>query len=162
MKIVQSNSHHCFVCGVDNPAGLKITFESSGEGEVWTNTRFSKNHQGYPGIVHGGVIAAVLDEAAGRATMKNKRPEINLVTGKLTVRYLKPVRVDEKVMIEGKVISDKGRVYLCKSTLSSEQDGVLAEAEVVLVEPGQELLSTLEVGDDQWIDQEDQEAENDH
>jgi uncharacterized protein (TIGR00369 family) len=162
MKIVQSNSHHCFVCGVDNPAGLKVTFTGNGEGEVWTKTCFSGNHQGYPGIVHGGVIAAILDEAAGRATMKHKRPEVNLVTGKMTIRYLKPVRVNEEVLVEGKVITTKGRVYQCQSKIRSEKDGILAEAEVVLVEPGQELLSNLEIAGDQWIDQEDQEADNDH
>jgi uncharacterized protein (TIGR00369 family) len=161
MRIVQSNTHQCFVCGIDNPTGLKITFESDGEGKVWTKKRFTKEHQGYPGIVHGGVLAAVLDEAAGRATMKHKRPEITLVTGKMAIRYRKPVRVDDLILIEGMMVSHNGRVYQCSSTLKSEQGELLAEAEVTMVEPGKELASTIVPAENQWIDQVNEEAAND-
>jgi uncharacterized protein (TIGR00369 family) len=161
MRIVQSNTHQCFVCGIDNPNGLKITFESDGEGKVWARKRFSKEYQGYPGIVHGGILAAVLDEAAGRATMKHKRPEVNLVTGKLSIRYRKPVHVDELILVEAMVVSHSGRVYQCESRLKSEAGELLAEAEVMMVEPGQELALTIVPADDQWIDQENVEAAND-
>lgn len=161
MRILQSNTHHCFVCGIDNPTGLKITFESDGEGRVWAKKRFSRQYQGYPGIVHGGVLAAVLDEAAGRATMKHKRPEINLVTGKLSIRYRKPVFVDELILVEAMMVSHNERVYHCVSMLKSEAGELLAEAEVIMVEPGQELASTIVPADDQWIDQENEEAAND-
>jgi uncharacterized protein (TIGR00369 family) len=154
MTIIQSNTHQCFVCGVDNPAGLKITFESNGEGKVQAKIRFSMQFQGYPGIVHGGVIAAVLDEAAGRATMKGKRPEFSLVTGKLSVRYRKPVKVEEWVTVEGTYEACSGRVHTCKGKLISESGEVLADADVVLVEPAQELVDAITTTDDQWIDHE--------
>jgi uncharacterized protein (TIGR00369 family) len=154
MKIIQSNTHQCFVCGVDNPAGLRITFESDGEGKVQARVRFSKQFQGYPGIVHGGVIAAVLDEAAGRATMKSRRPEVTLVTGKLTVRYRKPVIVDDWITVKGNYETYSGRVHTCSSNMISESGEILAEAEVVLVEPAKELVEAITTTDDRWIDQE--------
>lgn len=161
MRIVQSNTHKCFVCGIDNTYGLKITFESNGEGVVTARKIFSTTYQGYPGIVHGGVIAAVLDEVAGRATMKSKRPDVSMVTGKLSIRYRKPVRVNEEVMIEGKMISKSGRVYQCTSNMRSTSGELLAEADVTLVEPDDELVTAITTADDQWIDYDEKEAEND-
>jgi acyl-coenzyme A thioesterase PaaI-like protein len=161
MKIIQSNTHHCFVCGIDNPYGLKIEFTSNGDGKVTAKKTFPQAYQGYPGIVHGGVLAAVLDEAAGRATMKDIRPEVALVTGKLSVRYRKPVRVNEEIYIEGTVNGHSGKIYQCRSTISSINGEILAEAEVTLVEPGNDLISQIAVGNDQWIDHVDSEVEND-
>jgi len=152
MTINQSNTHHCFVCGIDNPFGLHIHFTSDGNGFVPAQKIFSSEFQGYPGIVHGGVISAVLDEAAGRATMQNKRPEFILVTGKLIVHFRKPVKINEIIYIEGNTLSQTGRVYQTKSWLKNSNGDVLAEAEVTLVQPGEALIESIELADDQWVD----------
>ncbi len=157
MTITQSGTHQCFVCGIDNPAGLKIVFKSDGLGQVSARKVFTKDHQDYPGVVHGGVIAAVLDEAAGRATMKGKRPDIDLVTGKLSIRYRKPVKVGQEIFIEGRMESVSGRVYTCTSKMRAENGDILAEAQVVLIEPDKDLLGSISIGDDQWVDYKDQE-----
>jgi acyl-coenzyme A thioesterase PaaI-like protein len=150
--IKQSSTHHCFVCGVDNPRGLKIDFSSDGNGNVTAKTIFSSEYQSYPGIVHGGIISACLDEAAGRSVVPAKRPDIVLVTGKLVVRFRKPVRINTPIQIEGKFISRSGRVYQTKGWLKDESGDVLAEADVTLVEPGTELFDSIQPGDDQWVD----------
>jgi acyl-coenzyme A thioesterase PaaI-like protein len=137
---------------VDNPYGLKINFCSDGNGFVTAQTIYSKNFQGYPGIVHGGIITATLDEAAGRAAIMTKRPDIVLVTGKIEVRFRKPTRVNELISIEGKFISRTGRVYQTQSWLKDSNGEILAEADVTLVEPGKVLTSSIEPGDDQWVD----------
>jgi Uncharacterized protein, possibly involved in aromatic compounds catabolism len=151
-EIKQSSTHHCFVCGVDNPRGLQINFSSDGNGTVTAKKVFSADFQGYPGIVHGGVISACLDEAAGRSVVMVKRPDIVLVTGKLTVRFRRPVPINTPILIEGKLISHTGRVYQTQGCLKDESGHVLAEADVTLVEPGGDLLSAIEVGDDEWVD----------
>jgi acyl-coenzyme A thioesterase PaaI-like protein len=151
-NIRQSSTHHCFVCGIDNPHGLQINFSSDGEGLVTAEKVFPEEFQGYPGIVHGGVISAVLDEAAGRATVKRARPEIVLVTGKLSVRFRKPVRINKRILIEGRFVSQTGRVFQTKSWLKDEAGEILAEAEVTLVQPGSELVDSIEPTDDQWVD----------
>lgn len=150
--ILQSSTHHCFVCGVDNPSGLKINFVSDGNGSVTAQKIFSEDFQGYPGIVHGGVISAVLDEAAGRSVVKEARPEIVLVTGKLSARFRMPVRLNELILIEGKFISQTGRIYQTKSWLKNKAGEILAEAEVILVQPGTDLLESIEPANDQWVD----------
>jgi acyl-coenzyme A thioesterase PaaI-like protein len=80
MKLIQSNTHNCFVCGLDNPYGLCLHFESDGTGRAVARTSFSSEYQGYPGIVHGGILSTVLDEVGGRATIKGIRPDVVLVT----------------------------------------------------------------------------------
>lgn len=152
MNIKQSSTHNCFVCGLDNPHGLGIHFESDVFGHVVAHKTFSGDYQGYPGIVHGGIISAVLDEAGGRSTMKSKRPDIVLVTGKLVVHFRSPVRINQPVVIEGYLVKQFGRVFETKSTIKSETGELLAEAEVMLVQPGEELINAIEPAEDQWID----------
>jgi uncharacterized protein (TIGR00369 family) len=150
--IKQSSTHNCFVCGVENPHGLHIDFISDGEGSVYAEHVFSKEFEGYPGIVHGGVISSVLDEAAGRASVRGKRPEFVLVTGKLVVHFRKPVRIGEKILIEGKQEKQTGRIFIATSCLKTEAGKILAEAEVTLVQPGKELTDSIDPAEDQWID----------
>ncbi len=152
MKIKQSNTHYCFVCGLDNPRGLALRFESDGAGKAVARTTFSSDYQGYPGIVHGGILSTVLDEVGGRASMKQMRPEVVLVTGKLTVHFRKPVKVGQPVVIEGEVVKEYGRVVETKATIRSESGDLLVEAEIVLVQPGATLINEIEPADDQWID----------
>ena len=161
-KITQSSTHFCFVCGVDNPFGLKINFQGDGNGFVSAQTVFISSYQGYPGIVHGGVISAVLDEAAGRATVLGKRPEVVLVTGKLVVHFRKPVKINELILIEGRMINHTSRVYQAESCLKSKDGVILAEAEVTLVQPGDQLVGAIQPGDDQWVDLEENEGDNDN
>lgn len=153
MIIKQSNTHSCFVCGLDNPNGLGIHFESDGIGNVIAHKTFSSEYQGYPGIVHGGILSAVLDEAAGRSTMKDKRPDIVLVTGKLVVHFRKPVKINQPVVIEGTMVKQFGRIFETKSTIKSETGELLVDAEVTLVQPGKALVDAIEPAEDQWIDQ---------
>lgn len=152
MKLKQSNTHYCFVCGLDNPRGLALRFESDGAGKAVARTTFSSEYQGYPGIVHGGILSTVLDEVGGRASMKQMRPEVVLVTGKLTVHFRKPVKVGQSVVIEGEVVKDYGKVVETKATIKSESGDLLVEAEIVLVQPGATLINEIEPADDQWID----------
>ena len=71
MRSPQPNSLKCFVCGLENPYGLHLRFFDSEPGEVIAEVTVPEQFQGYPGIVHGGIIAAMLDEAAGRSQMGN-------------------------------------------------------------------------------------------
>ena len=52
----------CFVCGVNNPIGLHLDFWMDGE-QVWTDFTPGREHQGYPGVMHGGLVATLLDES---------------------------------------------------------------------------------------------------
>ena len=64
--IMQPNSRHCFVCGLENNYGLKLRFKETGPGEVTADYTVPEHFQGYPGVVHGGIVTAMLDEVTGR------------------------------------------------------------------------------------------------
>jgi len=87
----QPNSRMCFVCGVQNPVGLKLTFYQDPEaGQVRATFTIPEKYQGYPGVVHGGIVAAILDEVSGRAVMLHLADEGLMATLRLTIRYRRP------------------------------------------------------------------------
>ena len=63
-----ANSRYCFVCGPENQNGLHLDMESRGKGRVNGRFNLPKKFRGWPGLAHGGIISAILDEAAGRTT----------------------------------------------------------------------------------------------
>ena len=87
----------CFACGRNNPEGLRLKFERTPRG-VRTFFTAEKKHQGYKGIVHGGILATLLDEAAAHAVIAKG---IVPATAEMTVRFRNPLFVGEKAIIEG-------------------------------------------------------------
>jgi acyl-coenzyme A thioesterase PaaI-like protein len=85
----------CYVCGKENIHGLKLTFiYEDASDEIYTRCRFAKYMQGYSDIVHGGFISMLLDEVMAKMCLQRG---IRAVTGKLEVKFNKPVYVEEEV-----------------------------------------------------------------
>src|SRR5512146_275339 len=77
----QPSSRTCFVCGRDNPVSLKMKWDQDCEsGEIRAAVTLPDHFNGYPGVAHGGVIAAVLDETAGRSVLVDGGSEELIVT----------------------------------------------------------------------------------
>ena len=87
----QPNSEMCFVCGRNNPVGLHMRFHDDGESKVASEFTVPDHYQGYPGIVHGGVLAAMLDEVVARVSMIGD-PHHFMISVKLAVLYRHPVQ----------------------------------------------------------------------
>lgn len=122
----QPNSNNCFVCGRNNPRGLYMSFYDNGEDEVESHYSVPKCFEGYPGIVHGGVQAAILDEIVGRVSLIEDFHAF-MMSVRLDVKYRHPVPVEEPLHIVAKreVIRDRyaratGMIYLADGTLASE------------------------------------------
>lgn len=125
-KMYLPNSAGCFICGDENEAGLRTRFFTE-DGKVKTRVRPKVHHCGFEGVVHGGIVAAILDECMSWAAIR----AINRMcqTGELTVRYLINVPDDrdlicvtdtEKankrlVYTVGELIDDEGIVYATAS-----------------------------------------------
>ncbi len=133
MKTPQASARDCFVCGVDNPAGLHIQFFEIKPGEIAADCSIPETFQGYPGIVHGGVIAAMLDEAAGRSHMGIGEHPRFMVTAKLEIRYRKSVPVGQPLRLIGRAGVGKQRTATATSAIYNQQGVLLAEAEAVMV-----------------------------
>lgn len=133
MKRKLPNSSHCFVCGLENDFGLHLSFYFDEQKRVICETQFAAHYQGYPGVVHGGIVATALDETLARSVMYEDANRF-MFTGKLTTRYRKPVPVERPVRLVGEVVKDRGRMAECTAKLYDQDGELLAEAEGLMVD----------------------------
>ena len=127
------SSRGCYVCGRENPVSLRMTFFLQDSGEVTSEIVISEDYAGYPGMVHGGNVAAMLDEAAGRAATTDN-PNRFAVTSRLAVRYRQPVPTNQLLKVTGRFIKKRGKVSQVYSEIRNEAGELLAEADVVFVD----------------------------
>ena len=139
----QPASKNCFVCGRANLYGLKLAFYETAPGEVSATYTVPEHYQGYPGVVHGGIIAAMLDEVTGRTLMPSGGTRF-MVTAKLSVRYRKPVPVGQPLRLVGHAGKDDGRVGQARGEIYSADGSLLAEAEAVMVNLPAEVLPDVD------------------
>lgn len=104
----------CFVCGQQNPNGLHIRFEQAANGEVTAAWIPMADWEGFCGIVHGGVVSTVLDEAMSKAVIGLN---CEALTAELRVRFRHHVRSGEHLLIRGWVVQRDRRVIRTESTL---------------------------------------------
>jgi acyl-coenzyme A thioesterase PaaI-like protein len=113
----QPNSHHCFICGVKNVAGAQVAFyevaAADGTPEVLARFTGRAVHQGYPGRMHGGVAAGILDEVMSRCIAYGEdalNPPVWGVTIDLALRYHAPVPLGVELTARGRIARDRSRV----------------------------------------------------
>jgi uncharacterized protein (TIGR00369 family) len=134
--VKQPNSKDCFVCGVENTNGLRMKFYEYGQGEVKAMYSVPEQFQSYPGVVHGGIIAAMLDEVASRAAMTGE-PTRFRYTAKLEIRYRKPVPLGKSLYMHGWVVDDRGSRAVARGEMRLKDGTLLCEAEALLADfPG--------------------------
>ncbi|MGD9520257.1 MAG: PaaI family thioesterase [Armatimonadota bacterium] len=107
----------CFVCGQQNPHGLRLSgFCLEGERYrfEWTPKPYL---QGWQKIVHGGIIATVLDEAVTRLFWELSKPA---VTAEITVRFVRPLFVGTKTLVEAWKVRERGRLLEAEATISDK------------------------------------------
>lgn len=132
MRKRQPNSRMCFVCGMQNPIGLKIIFEGDGE-RVWATFTAREELQGYPGVLHGGITFALLDEVIGRAAMELDEESPWMMTAKAEMRYLSPVPIGEELTLMGELTRVRSRAVEGHGELRLSDGTVAVEATVLYV-----------------------------
>jgi acyl-coenzyme A thioesterase PaaI-like protein len=120
----------CFVCGSDNPKGLRMSFRKDGDGVVAPFTPDAM-HCGFSGIVHGGIIASLLDEALVWACWI--RTGRFGVTGKFSIRYLESLPAGTLCLVRGRLVQDRRKLWDVESWLEGATGEVFARAEGVMV-----------------------------
>jgi uncharacterized protein (TIGR00369 family) len=122
-KSVPIDDGYCFACGPHNSIGMHVLFENLGEEGVRAETTLAPQFQGWRGIAHGGIAIALLDEAmahaAGYAGHRG-------VTASMNVRFRKPVPLEQKLTITGRV------AWIRRNVLGVEADVMDATGEVLL------------------------------
>ena len=103
----------CFVCGSGNSSGINLAFKLDPENDgARAHVIFPARFQGWEGVVHGGLLAAVLDEAMIKA---GQAKGIACITAEITVRFKKPALIGQEYLIKGRIIEDKGKFILADS-----------------------------------------------
>ncbi|MCD6339767.1 MAG: PaaI family thioesterase [Verrucomicrobia bacterium] len=118
MKKALPRTHSCFVCGIHNPKGLRLSFETDGN---TVTGRFTPGEElvGFRGVIHGGILMTVLDEvmvwACGVAAKRFA------FSAELTVRFLKPVRPGEELLARAWVAANRrGKIFEVEGELLDE------------------------------------------
>jgi acyl-coenzyme A thioesterase PaaI-like protein len=120
---------HCFACGKHNPYGLQMVFRLE-NGMIVSDFCPQKEHQGFPGIIHGGIVAAILDEALNRTTMLTDHPTWTM-TGRLEIRYRRYVPYGPLLRVCASLEKERGRMAQASGllTLADDKCTILAEAQ---------------------------------
>jgi acyl-coenzyme A thioesterase PaaI-like protein len=100
------NEGFCFGCGVNNPMGLKLKFTKDGE-TLRTEFTPDKMHQGWPGLLHGGILATVLDEVMSNVAYATGQ---TCLTASMEVRQRKPIKIDETLVLTGWITRKRSKI----------------------------------------------------
>jgi uncharacterized protein (TIGR00369 family) len=122
---------HCFVCGRDNPIGLKIQFQPYQDGVRATFVP-TDLHVGYPGVVHGGILAALVDDALASIWHVRGQPA---VTGRIEVRFRHPVRPGDHLVVTALPTGSRGGLHTGQVVITRDGTVVARGAGVVAVRP---------------------------
>jgi len=125
----------CFGCGGGNARGMKLVFEADeSKQRIIGRFRLGPEYQGASGFIHGGIIATVLDEVMSKVS---RFSNVRAVTAELTVEYLRPVRVDEELRVEGFATRRDGRDLYQEGEIRNAAGVVLARGRgrFVIIDP---------------------------
>ena len=131
----QPNSRMCFICGLENPVGLHLHIYETEPGVVETTYVAPEHFQGYPGVLHGGIVGAIIDEISGRALMGSDpmNPRF-MFTARLEVKYRKNVPIGKPLKIVGKAGKAKSRSAEAWAGIYEAETGeLLAEGTTLLM-----------------------------
>lgn len=132
----QPNSSFCFICGLENVAGVRVAFyevlAEDGSREVLARFTGHERHQGYPGRMHGGVVTGILDETIGRAINAGADDQAAVwgVAIGLSVQFRQPVPLGAALTARGRVTRERrrlfegsGELYLPDGTVAASATG---------------------------------------
>jgi uncharacterized protein (TIGR00369 family) len=147
----QPNSRTCFLCGRQNDIGLKMSWYNDPDaGQIRATLRVPEHFNGYPGFVHGGIVAALIDETAGRALLLEGGWDDLFVTLKLEVKYRQPTPTDVPLTVTGWVIKRSASRARAVAKVALPDGTVTAEGEVIVVRPPEEFYDRWEPEKKYW------------
>lgn len=131
--MIATDDRRCFVCGDENPEGMRLAFRTTEAGEASTELSVPDRFAGWSGVVHGGIVCTLLDEAMAKAAMAAGH---TVVTAELSVRYVAPVPTGTTCRVEGKVLEARRRLVLTEGKVSGSEGIVYATATAKMIVVG--------------------------
>lgn len=139
MELIRRYSN-CFVCGDRNDYGLKVDFfhdKGVSKAEYVAEEKF----QGYKDILHGGIISALLDEVMIKAVIAKGTL---VVTAEIQVKFIKPVKIGEKLFLEGRVTGEQKKIFTAEGTVSNSKGEIVAAGKGRFFKVTEEMKESLE------------------
>lgn len=125
------DDNYCFVCGRNNPIGLKLSFDLDlTEKTVTTVFRPDRIHQGWTDRLHGGILMAVMDEVMVNASYLM---DMQAVTGQISIRFRAAANTRQKLTLVGRITEIRSTFLKAKAECKNENDELIAEADAILV-----------------------------
>ncbi len=124
-SVVIEDDDNCFICGSKNEHGMKLKWVIKDK-ETAADFVPDKKFQGWKNLVHGGILCALLDEAMTRLVGKLHGPS---VTAEMTVRFLAPAVIGQKLKVEGRIVDDTKRLVIAQAQVSKEDGNPVCRAE---------------------------------
>jgi uncharacterized protein (TIGR00369 family) len=138
----QPSSRSCFVCGRDNGDGLRTRWVSDRTaGEVRSTVRVPERFNGYPGVVHGGILAALMDEAMVRTGLLEGGFDDLMVTARMEVTYRRATPTGAPLEVVGRMVQRSRTRARAEAEVRLADGTVTARAEALLARPSAELAS---------------------
>ncbi|HEU4382933.1 MAG TPA: PaaI family thioesterase [Anaeromyxobacteraceae bacterium] len=142
MSTRQPSSRTCFVCGRDNHSGLGARWTGDrATGEVRAQIAIPERFNGYPGVVHGGVVTALLDEAMARTALIQGGFEDLMVTARMEVAFRRPVPTATPVTVVGRLRKKSASRAQAEAEVRLPDGSVAAHAEALMTRPPPEVAA---------------------
>lgn len=139
MQLIKRYSN-CFICGDKNKCGLKVDF-FYGDGVAKAEYKASPDFEGYKDILHGGIISALLDEVMIKSILAQ---DILVVTASIEVKFKQPIKIGERLSLEGKILKDQGKIVTAEGKVLKEDKTVAALGFAKYVKADERMKHLLE------------------
>ncbi len=147
----QPSSRTCFVCGRENAVGLRMRWDEDHEsGEIRATVVLPEHFDGYPGVAHGGLVATILDETAGRSVLVDGGFDDLMVTARLEIVYRRPTPTGVPLLAVGRLVRREGARAVATGELLLLDGTVSARATVHLARPPRVITRNWEAERRHW------------
>lgn len=146
----QESSKMCFICGKKNNLGLKASFYETNTNELITIFKPGQEHQGYPGRLHGGIAAAILDEAIGRNINVGRDDELWGVTLDFSIKFKRPIPLDVEIKAVTKLTEENKRIFKGTGKIVLSDGKIAATAEGKYLKLPIEKIADFDREENEW------------
>jgi acyl-coenzyme A thioesterase PaaI-like protein len=146
----QHVSKMCFVCGEMNDFGLHAKFYETETNELVALINPSEKHQGYPGRMHGGIAATILDETIARCVSIGRDEQLWGVTLEFKTRFRKPIPLGQELKVVGRVTIEGTRSFEGTGEILLPNGDIAVSAEGKYMKMSPERIVNDQFVDDEW------------
>jgi uncharacterized protein (TIGR00369 family) len=115
---------NCFGCGCNNPIGLKLHFSKEGD-TVKAEYTPGKAYQGWPGLLHGGILACLLDEAMSHAAYTTGN---TCLTASINIRQRQPIKLEIPLVVTARIIRHSRKLIETEGKVTLKDGTIVAES----------------------------------